>query len=61
MGNAYSPSNHRVIAYNDSAQEMFAKKIRPKNKLIWGAPQVMHIKWECMGILTIFKRDYAMD
>jgi hypothetical protein len=61
MGNAYSPSNHRAVAYNDIAQEMFAKIIRPKNKYIWGTVQVMRIKWECTGTPTILKRNYAID
>jgi hypothetical protein len=61
MGNAYSPSNHCIIAYDNIAQEIFAKKIRPNNKLIWGAPQVMCIKWKCTGTPTIFKHDYPID
>ncbi len=61
VGNAYSPFNHRVVAYNNIAQEMFAKKIGPKNKRIWGELQEMHIKWECTGTPTIFKQDYAID
>jgi hypothetical protein len=55
MGNTYSPSNHCVVAYDDIAQELFAKKIRPKNKRNWGTAQVMHIKWECTGSPTILK------
>jgi hypothetical protein len=61
MGNAYSPSNHLVVAHNNIAQEMFAKKIRPNNKRIWGAAQMMRIKWECTGTPAIVKRDYAID
>jgi hypothetical protein len=40
---------------------MQAKKIHPKRKLYWGAPQVVHLKWECMGATTIIKRDYEID
>ncbi len=58
MGNTYSPSNHCVVPYNNIAQEMFAKKIGPKNMRIWGALQMMHIKWESP---TIFKHNYAID
>jgi hypothetical protein len=61
IGNAYSPSNHCVVAYEDIAQEMFAKKIRPNNKCIWGTAQVMRIKWEYMGTPTIIKCDYPID
>jgi hypothetical protein len=32
IGNAYSPSNHCVVAYDNIAQEMFAKKVRSNNK-----------------------------
>ncbi len=61
MGNAYSPFNHCVVAYNHIAQEMFAKKVKPNNKCIWGTAQVMRIKWECTGTPTIIKRNYAID
>ncbi len=61
MGNAFSPSNHHVVAYNNIAQDMFAKKIRPNNKRIWGTAQVMCIKWECMGTPTNIKQDYVID
>jgi hypothetical protein len=60
MESAYSPSNHRLVAYNNIAQEMFAKKIRPNNKPFWGAAQVMHIKWECMGTPIILKHNYGI-
>ena len=33
----------------------------PKSKQFWGAPQVMHIKWECTGTFSIIKRDYEID
>jgi hypothetical protein len=33
MENAYSPSNHCIIIYNNVAQEMFAKKIDPTTSL----------------------------
>ena len=40
----YSASSHRAVTYNDIAQEMQEKKVRPKHKLFWGAPQVVRIK-----------------
>ncbi len=40
---------------------MFAKKVRPNNKRIWGTTQVMRIKWECTGTPTIIKCNYAID
>lgn len=61
MGRDYSPANNRVVAYDDVAQEMLAKKVRPENKLYWGTPQVVRLKWECTGTPTIIKRDYPID
>jgi hypothetical protein len=57
----YSASSHRAVAYDDVAQEMHEKKILPERKLYWGAPQVVRLKWECMGGTTIIKRDYEID
>jgi hypothetical protein len=61
LKNGYSASSHRAVAYDDVAQEMQAKKIRPEHKLFWGAPQVVRIKWECTGAIVIIKRDYPID
>jgi hypothetical protein len=61
LKDGYSPSSHHTIAYNDVAQEMQEKKIRPKHKLFGGALQVVRIKWECTGATTIFKRDYPIE
>jgi hypothetical protein len=58
LKNGYSASSHRAVAYDDVVQEMQEKKVRPEHKLFWGAPQVVHIKWECTGATAIFKRDY---
>jgi hypothetical protein len=57
----YSKASHRAVAYDDVAQEMHEKKICPKRKLYWGAPQVVRLKWECTGTITIIKRDYEID
>ena len=37
------------------------KKVLPKHKLFWGAPQVVRIKWECTVATAIFKREYPID
>jgi hypothetical protein len=55
-----------LVAYDDDehAEEMQKKKMvhQPDNKLHWGTtPQVVHLKWECMGAPTITKRDYPID
>ena len=60
LKNGNSASSHRAVTYNDVTQEIQEKKIRPEHKLFWGAPQVVHIKWECTGATTIFKRDYPI-
>jgi len=57
----YSKASHRAVAYDDVAQEMHEKKICPERKLYWGAPQVVHLKWECTGAITIIKRNYEID
>ena len=57
----YSKASHRAVAYDDVVQEMHEKKICPKHKLYWGAPQVVRLKWECTGAITIIKRNYEID
>ncbi len=61
MGDIYSPTYHCVIAYDNITQEMFAKQTRSNNKLLGGAPQVVHLKWECTSIPTIFKHEHPID
>ena len=61
LKNGYSASSHHAVAYDDVAQEMQEKKIRPEHKLFGGAPQVVRIKWECTGATAIIKRDYPID
>jgi hypothetical protein len=61
LKNGYSASSHRAAAYDDVAQEMQEKKVRPEHKHFWGAPQVVCIKWECTGATAIFKCDYEID
>jgi hypothetical protein len=61
LKNGYSASSHHAVTYGDIMQEMQEKKVRPKHKLFWGAPQVVHIKWECTVATAIFKRDYEIN
>jgi hypothetical protein len=61
LGGKYSSSSHRAVAYDDIAQEMQGKNIRPENHLFWGAPQVVRLKWECTGAFKIVKRDYEIN
>jgi hypothetical protein len=61
MKKNYSETSSRVVAYDDVAQKMQAKKVLPENKLYWGDPQVVRLKWECTGTPNVFKGDYAID
>jgi len=61
LKNGYSASSHCAVAYDDVAQEIQEKKIRPEHKLFVGAPQVVRIKWECTSATTIFKCDYPIE
>jgi hypothetical protein len=61
LGGKYSSSSHRAVAYDDIAQEMQDKNLRPENQHFWGAPQVVRLKWECTGTFVIIKRDYEID
>jgi len=61
LGGKYSSSSHRTIVYDDIAQEMQDKNLRPENQLFWGTKQVVRLKWECMGAFLIVKRDYPID
>jgi hypothetical protein len=58
---SYNPLSHRAIAYDYVAQVMKVKKVLPEIKQFWGAPQVMHIMWECTGTFSIIKRDYKTN
>jgi hypothetical protein len=61
MGRDYSETSSRVVTYDDVAQKMQAKKVLPENKLYWGGPQVVRLKWECTGTPRIFKGNYPVD
>ena len=60
-GSHLLPLKHRAVTFDNVTQEMKVKKVLPENKQIWGAPQVMRIKWECMGSFSIIKKDYVID
>jgi hypothetical protein len=38
-----------VVAWNDTVQEMEAKKVHPKHRLFLGEPQVAYLRWKCAG------------
>jgi len=61
LKDAYSLLSHHAVAYDDVVYEMKVKKVLPKNKQFWGAPQMMRIKWECTGTFSIIKRDYEIN
>ena len=61
MGAAYLSFSHRTVTKDDVAQEMQEKKVHPQDKLYWGAPQVVHLKWEYMGAATPLKHDYIKN
>ncbi len=61
LKDSYSASSHRAVAYDDVAQEMQEKKIRPEHKLYWGALQVVRLKCECTSATTTVKRDYEIN
>jgi hypothetical protein len=49
----------RVIAWDDTVQEMEGKKVHPKNGLYWGTPQVAYLKWKCTGTpIVVDKLNY---
>ncbi len=59
MGEQHDEGNARIIAWDDTVQEMEGKKVYPKNGLYWGSPQVAHLKWKCTGMpIAINKLNY---
>jgi hypothetical protein len=51
-----------VVAWNNTALEMQAKKVPPKNGLSWGKLQVMWLKCKFTGMPTaINKHNYLME
>jgi len=50
MGERYSSSSSRVIAYDDATQEMRHNKVsHDAGGQYWGAPQVIRLREECTG------------
>jgi hypothetical protein len=52
MKDDYRKSCALVVAWDDTVQEMEAKKVQSKNRLFWGKPQVVWLKWKCTGMPT---------
>ncbi len=49
-----------IIAWDDMVQEMEGKKVYPKNRLYWGTPQVVYLKWMCTGTpIAVNKLNYT--
>ena len=49
----------RVVAWDDKVLEMQAKKLRSKNGLLWGEPEVLvWLKWKCTGVPTAVKKKH---
>jgi hypothetical protein len=49
MGDAYFPTNHHTSLPMTTLPRRCLQKNRNDNKPIWGALQVVHLKWECTG------------
>ncbi len=59
MGQHYHKGSTRIIAWDNTVQEMEGKKVYPQNRLYRGKPQVTHLKWKCTGTpITVDKLDY---
>ncbi len=62
MKDDYHESCIRVITWDNTAQEMQAKKVHSKNGLFWGKPQVVRLKRKCTGMPTaVNKHNYSME
>ena len=62
MGAEYRESSACIIAWEFKALEIQAKNVRPKNGLYWGEPQVVRLRWKCMGTPTaVNKHDYPTE
>jgi hypothetical protein len=61
MMDNYHEDSARIIAWDDTVQEMEAKKVHPNNGLYWGTPQVVYLKWNCTGNpIAVNKLNYQM-
>jgi len=52
MGENYHESSARIFAWDDMVLEMQKKKVRPRNGLFWGEPQMVRLNWKCTGTPT---------
>ncbi len=58
----YHKSCARVIAWDDTEQEMEAKKVHSKHGMLWGTPQVAYLRWKCTGTpIAIDKHNYLTE
>jgi hypothetical protein len=62
MKENYCKSSAHVVVWDNTVLEMMKKKVRPKNGLFWGKPQVVQLKWKCTGTPTsVKKHDYLTE
>ncbi len=62
MNGNYHKSCTCIIAWDDTVQEMEAKKAHFKHGLFWGEPQVAYLRWKCTGTpIAINKHVYATN
>ena len=64
MGEEYRESSARVVAWDDTAQEMEMQQqnVRPLNGLFWGKTQLVRLRWKCTGTPTaVNKHDYPAE
>ncbi len=52
----YHKSSACVIAWDNKVLEMQEKKVHPKYSLFWGKPQVVQLKWKCIGMPTAINK-----
>ena len=56
MKDDYPESSTHVVVWDNTVLEMMEKKVRPKNSLFWGKPQVVQLKWKCIGMPTAINK-----
>ena len=62
MGDEYSDSSARVVAWDDTALEMQQQNVHSLNGLFWGKTQVVWLRWKCTGTPTaVNKHDYPTE
>jgi hypothetical protein len=62
MGTEYCKSSAGIVAWDNTALEMQAKNVPSTNGLYWGDPQVVRLRWKCMGTpTTVNNHDYPTE